>query len=122
MLEQHLLDLERAASGALTASVTCGIGALKAALASTPAEPRNTEALVWSYLGQAELKNRNFDAAVTALNNYLDQTATGGGRANALVKACQEPNPKLQCDRARVKAAMGRLGAERPETTSEALG
>ena len=54
-------------------------------LASTPAEPQNTEAMVWNYLGQAELKNANFQQSVTALDNYLAQTPTGGGRANALI-------------------------------------
>lgn len=36
------------------------------------------------------------------------QLATAG-RANALVKACLETNPNLQCDRTRVKAAMDGL-------------
>ena len=38
----------------------------------------------------------------------IQQLATAG-RANALVKACIEPNPKLPCDRARVKTAMDGL-------------
>lgn len=38
----------------------------------------------------------------------LQQLATAG-RANALVKACIEPNPELACDRARVKTAMDGL-------------
>ena len=38
----------------------------------------------------------------------IQQLATAG-RANALVKACIEPNPKLACDRARVKTALDGL-------------
>lgn len=59
------------------------------ALASTPADPKNTEAMVWNYLGQAELKNGSYDAAVTALDNYLAQTPGGAGRANALINKGQ---------------------------------
>jgi tetratricopeptide (TPR) repeat protein len=55
------------------------------ALASTPEEPKNTEAMVWSYLGQAELKNKSYQAAVTALDNYLAQTPGGAGRAGSLI-------------------------------------
>ncbi len=54
-------------------------------IASTPSAPENTEALVWNYLGQAELKNGNHQAAVTALDNYLAQTPGGAGRAGAMV-------------------------------------
>jgi hypothetical protein len=38
----------------------------------------------------------------------IQQLATAG-RANALVKACIEPNPRLACDRARVKTALDGL-------------
>jgi hypothetical protein len=38
----------------------------------------------------------------------VQQLATAG-RANAIVKACIEPNPKLACDRARVRTAMDGL-------------
>ena len=60
------------------------------ALASTPETPQNTEAMVWNYLGQAEYKNGNYQAAVTALDNYISQTpdeagSVSGGRVNALL-------------------------------------
>lgn len=54
-------------------------------LASSPDAPQNTEAMVWNYLGQAELKNGNHQASVAALDNYLAQTPTGAGRASALI-------------------------------------
>jgi hypothetical protein len=40
----------------------------------------------------------------------IQQLATAG-RANALVKACIEPNPRLACDRGRVKTALDGLVA-----------
>jgi tetratricopeptide (TPR) repeat protein len=53
--------------------------------ASTPDQPTGTEALVWNYLGMAELENGRFDKALVALDNYLTQTPEGGGRAKALL-------------------------------------
>jgi TolA-binding protein len=54
-------------------------------MASTPDSPQSTEALVWNYLGQAELKSGDNDNAIKALDNYLAQTPGGGGRASALI-------------------------------------
>jgi tetratricopeptide (TPR) repeat protein len=62
-----------------------GASARYLSLASTPDEPKNTEAMVWNYLGQAQLKNKNYDSAVAALDNYLAQTPSGAGRASALI-------------------------------------
>ena len=58
-------------------------------LASTPDAPQNTEALLWNYLGMAELKNGHHEAAVKALDHYLAQTPGGGGRAGALISKGQ---------------------------------
>lgn len=55
------------------------------ARASTPDAPQNTEAMVWNYLGQAELKNGSHEAAVKAIDNYIAQTPDGAGWANALI-------------------------------------
>jgi tetratricopeptide (TPR) repeat protein len=62
-----------------------GASARYLSLASTPDDPKNTETAVWNYLGQAQLKNKNYDSAVSALNNYLAQTPGGAGRASALI-------------------------------------
>jgi tetratricopeptide (TPR) repeat protein len=62
-----------------------GASARYLSLASTPDEPKNTETIVWNYLGQAQLKNKNYDSAVAALDNYLAQTPGGAGRAGALI-------------------------------------
>jgi tetratricopeptide (TPR) repeat protein len=62
-----------------------GASARYLSLASTPDEPKNTETVVWSYLGQAQLKNKNYDSAVAALDNYLAETPAGAGRASALI-------------------------------------
>lgn len=52
--------------------------------ASTPDHPESTETLVWNYLGMAELENGRFKESIVALDNYLAQTPSGGGRAKAL--------------------------------------
>lgn len=55
------------------------------AKASTPDEPKSTEAPVWNFLGRAELENGNYEAAIKALDNYIAQTPDGGGWAEALL-------------------------------------
>jgi tetratricopeptide (TPR) repeat protein len=41
--------------------------------ASTPEEPKNTDAAVWNYLGRAELNNGKYEDAVKYFDNYLAQ-------------------------------------------------
>ncbi len=53
--------------------------------ATTPDEPGNTQAMVWNYLGLAELEANHYEAAIKALDNYLAQTPEGAGRAKALL-------------------------------------
>lgn len=54
--------------------------------ASTPDEPKNTEAAVWNFLGRAELKNGNYEDAIKYIDNYLAQTAADSqGWAEALL-------------------------------------
>ena len=54
-------------------------------MASTPDEPKNTEALVWNYLGKADLNIGKYEEALKSFNNYLAQTPEGGGWAEALL-------------------------------------
>ncbi|RBP47223.1 tetratricopeptide repeat protein [Roseimicrobium gellanilyticum] len=54
--------------------------------ASTPDEPKNTDAPVWNYLGRAELNNGKYEDAVKYFDNYLAQTAAdNAGWAEALL-------------------------------------
>jgi tetratricopeptide (TPR) repeat protein len=54
-------------------------------MASTPDEPKNTDAAVWNYLGKAELNNSKYEDAVKYFDFYLAQTPEGGGWAEALL-------------------------------------
>lgn len=40
-------------------------------LSVTPDNPENTEAVVWNYLGMAQLENGQFDASILATENFL---------------------------------------------------
>lgn len=40
-------------------------------LSVTPDNPENTEAVVWNYLGMAQLENGKFDASIQATENFL---------------------------------------------------
>lgn len=52
--------------------------------ASTPEDAQNTEAVVWNYLGMAELENKAYQASINALDNYLAQSPEGAGHPKAL--------------------------------------
>lgn len=56
-------------------------------MAATPDTPENTEPEVWKYLGMAQLQNRQFDASLTATENFLKSNPDAASNARAqLVK------------------------------------
>lgn len=54
-------------------------------LACTPDAPENTQAIVWLYLGMAQMHNANWDQSVAALDNYLKTEPDASSKARALI-------------------------------------
>ncbi len=54
-------------------------------MASTPDDPKRTDAPVWNFLGRAHLESGNYEAAIKALDFYIEQTPEGHGWAEALL-------------------------------------
>jgi TolA-binding protein len=54
-------------------------------LAVTPENPENTEPVVWNYLGMAQLENKQFDASIQAMENFLKSEPDAATRARALL-------------------------------------